>query len=419
MSEKFQTVRGMRDFLPEQMRKKQWIEDTCRRVFEKYGFEPLQTPIIEDFGLLAKKGSGGEAVKEEIYYFKDKKNRELGLRFDLTVPLGRVVANNPTLPKPFKRYQIATVYRYDRPQAKRYREFTQADIDTVGSNNILTDFEFIAVAAEIMQQLKLNFYITVSSRTLLEEIAKACSVKPEQIVDCFRCLDKLDKIGENGVKEELKKCNIDSKILSLLKENNLEKIKSKVENQKPVLEMKKLFELVNQSGLEKVVKLDLSLARGLEYYTGPVFEVKIDNGPSVGGGGRYDKLVELYGGQATPATGISFGVDRLVDALEEKISIPSNAQVLVMAFSPAQQGMALQTAQDLRKIGVNTELDLMERSVSKNSDFAKKKGVRFLVIIGEIEAQKGIVSVKDLKENKQFELKSNSSELEKLKEMMG
>src|SRR3989344_5611132 len=193
MASKFQTVRGMRDFLPADCRKKKQVEAVCREVFASFGFEPLQTPVVEPFELLSAKGSAGEAIKDEVYWFKDKGDREVGLRFDLTVPLGRVVASNPQLPKPFKRYQIGTVYRYDRPQAKRYREFTQADVDILGTGSMLAEFECIAIASEIMQELNLNFYITLNSRPLLEEIAKACSVKPEQMKDCFRCLDKLDK----------------------------------------------------------------------------------------------------------------------------------------------------------------------------------------------------------------------------------
>src|SRR3989344_3246992 len=158
----FNVVKGMRDFLPEQAKKKQFIEDTCRRIFERYGFEPLQSPVLEDFALLAAKGSGGEAIKDEIYYFKDKGDRELGLRYDLTVPLARIVASNPVLTKPFRRYCISTVYRYDRPQAKRYREFTQADIDIVGAKSGLADFECVQIAAEMLAALGIEFRIRVN-----------------------------------------------------------------------------------------------------------------------------------------------------------------------------------------------------------------------------------------------------------------
>src|SRR3989344_3613009 len=172
----YQTVRGMRDFLPEQAKKKQFIEDTCRRIFERYGFEPLQSPVLEDFALLSAKGSGGEAIKEEIYYFKDKGDRELGMRYDLTVPLCRIVATNPQLQRPFKRYCIGTVYRYDRPQAKRYREFTQADVDIVGPKTALADFECLQVAADVMRWLGLEFKIKINNRMLLEELTQKCGV---------------------------------------------------------------------------------------------------------------------------------------------------------------------------------------------------------------------------------------------------
>src|SRR3989338_2951267 len=186
---KFQTVRGMRDFLPEQMKKKQFIEDFIRKIFESYGYEPLQTPIVEEFGLLSAKGSGGEAVKEEIYYLKDKSERELGLRYDLTVPLGRVVASNPTLGRPFRRYCIGTVYRYDKPGAMRYREFTQADADIIGSTSVLADFECLQMYCDAMRGLGLAFKVKVNNRALLEDLAAKCGVPADKIKDCFRSID--------------------------------------------------------------------------------------------------------------------------------------------------------------------------------------------------------------------------------------
>ncbi|MFH0954774.1 MAG: histidine--tRNA ligase [Candidatus Micrarchaeota archaeon] len=420
MTEKFQTVRGMRDFLPDQMRVKQSIEDTCRNVFESFGFEPLQTPIVEDFGLLAKKGSGGEAIKNEIYYFKDKSDRELGLRFDLTVPLGRVIASNSTLPKPFKRYQIGTVYRYDRPQAGRYREFTQCDVDIIGAAGILADFECLQIGCKVMQELQIDYWVVLNSRPLLEELAFSCGVPKEKIADCFRSIDKLDKIGEKEVEEELKQCGIGKKILGVLKEKDLKKIKAVLKNKKPMEEMEKLLELVKQNNLTEAVKLDLSLARGLEYYTGFVFEIKTKQGPSVGGGGRYDKLVELYGGQATPATGISFGVDRLLDVLEKQNKkVPPKSRVLVMAFTEKQSALALKAADAFRQAGINAEFDLLSRNVSKNSEYCQKKGIRFLAIIGENEEKKGTVTVKDLQKKGQFDLPNSLVGLSKLLEMMG
>jgi histidyl-tRNA synthetase len=415
--EKFQTVRGMQDFLPERAEKKQWIEDICRKVFESYGFQPLETPIVEDFGLLSAKGSGGEAIKEEIYYFKDKSERELGLRFDLTVPLARVVAANPQLPKPFKRYQIGTVYRYDRPGERRYREFTQADWDIVGSDSMLADFETIAVAVDAMQALgfkKGEFAVKINNRKLLEEIALCCSVEKDRIVDCFRSIDKLEKIGKQGVEKELQQKGIKTQILGQLEGGSLEKLK--LQNTAPLQEMKELLKLLKENDLENFVSLDLSLARGLEYYTGMVFEVCVKGSPSVGGGGRYDNLIELYGGAKTPAVGCSFGVERLLEALEKKLQPKSRTKLFIAPVGEKCVEKCLQIAAKIRQSGVSCEMDLMNRGIGKNIQYADKKGIAFVAIIGEDELKEKSITVKNLKSGKQKKIKI--SELKKLKNLI-
>ncbi len=417
MSEKFQTVRGMSDLLTKQMMKKQYLEDLCRSVFEKYGFQPIQTPIVEDFALLAKKGSGGEAIKEEIYYFKDKSERELGLRFDLTVPFARILAANPQLPKPFKRYQIERVYRYDRPGAQRYREFTQADIDIAGVQSVLADFEIIAIAIEIFEKLETNFYIKLNNKKLLEEIALACNVKEENVKSCLRSIDKLDKIGWSGIEKELNDKKIDSKILNVLKENNLEKIEKILKEKTGFEELQNLINLLKKEKLEKFAKVDLSLARGLEYYTGNVFEAIAEGKFSCGGGGRYDKLVENYGGQSTPAIGFSFGIDRILDVLEEKQKIPgtSKTQIFIAPVNGTGREKVLEICQKIRKLGLNVEMDLMQRSISKSLDYCDKQKIPLVIMIGENEIQQQELTIKEMKTGKQSKLKF--SELEKLKEL--
>ncbi|MDD5163115.1 MAG: histidine--tRNA ligase [Candidatus ainarchaeum sp.] len=414
---KFQTVRGMRDFLPEQAKKKQAIEDLIRKEFEAYGFEPLETPIVEDFGLLAAKGSAGEAIKEEIYYFKDKSERELGLRFDLTVPLARVIASNPQLAKPFKRYQIGPVYRYDRPGAKRYRSFTQADIDTVGSASVLADFECIAIACNIMKKLGLKFFIRVSNKALLEQIGLACGIKNEQLADCFRSIDKFEKIGKEGVAKELEEKGISTKILEIIKENDLKKIEKIIKDKKGLNELKELFDYSEKAGILKFVKFDASLARGLEYYTGNVFEVSCEE-ISVGGGGRYDRLIETYGGPSTPAVGISFGIDRLIDCLEGKEIAVQKTQLLVIPIGEEAAKESLKIAKELRSAGLNIENDLMQRNLQKNMDYANKKKIPFVAIIGENELKQGELLLKNMQSGKQekIRLKELSKLAEKIKQ---
>ncbi len=408
----------MQDFLPEKATKKQWIEDTCRRVFESYGFAPLETPVVEDFALLAAKGSGGEAIKEEIYYFKDKSERELGLRFDLTVPLARVIATNQQLPKPFKRYQIGTVYRYDRPGERRYRGFTQADWDIVGSASLLADFETIAVAVDAMQALgfkKGEFAVKINNRELLGEIALSCGVEKGKVVECFRSIDKLEKIGKQGVEKELQQKGIKTQILGQLESGKLGKLK--LQNTAPLQEMKKLLKLLKENGLGKFVSPDLCLARGLEYYTGMVFEVCVKGSPSVGGGGRYDKLIELYGGQPTPAVGGSFGVERLLDCLEKRLVPESKTKLFIAPVGEKCVEKCLQIAAKIRALGVSCEMDLMNRGIGKNIQYADKKGIPFVAIIGEDELKQKAMTLKNLKTGKQRKIKlSGLSELKKIME---
>ncbi len=413
----FKTVRGMQDFLPERAAKKKWIEDTCRRVFESYGFRPFETPIVEEFELLAKKGGAGEAIKEEIYYFKDKSKRELGLRFDLTVPLGRVVASNPQLPRPFKRYAIGRVYRYDRPQAKRWREFTQADFDILGSDSPLADFEILSVAIDVMRALgfrESEFKVKINSRPLLQEIAICCGVENKKIVDCFRCIDKLDKIGKKGVEKELKQKGIKTQILGQLSVKNPENLKLK--NPSPLKEIMGLLRLLKKSKLDRFVELDLSLARGLEYYTGMVAEVTVANSPSVGGGGRYDKLIESYGGKPTPAVGCSFGVERLLDSLGGRIKPKASAALFLIPVGDRAVEEAIGIASKIRVLGVNCEMDLMNRGIGKNIQYADKMGIPFVAILGETELKERALTIKDLKSGKQQKVKL--ADLAKLKKLV-
>ncbi len=412
----FKTVRGMRDFLPEKMKKKQFIEDTIRKVFEKYGYEPLQSPVVEEFELLSAKGSGGEAIKDEIYYFKDKGDRELGLRYDMTVPLARIVATNPALPRPFKRYVIGQVYRYDRPQAKRYREFTQADWDIIGVKSVLADFEVVQVAVDLMRSLGFEFTIKVNNRMVLEELALKMNVKKEQIKDAFRSIDKLDKIGEKGVREEFKEKGIDDSILEQIFVNSFDEVKARIGESESIKELEQLLELAKDNKY-KEVKFELSLARGLEYYTGVVFEISINQGPSVAGGGRYDKLVGLYGGQDSPAVGCSFGVDRLYDALEEQLLIGSNTDVFIIPMGEKAGYFSTKLAAKIRNSGFGVELDLAGRNFKKNFEYVQKKGIEFVIVVGDDELKSGKFKVKDMntKEEKEFTLEDISDFVEMVK----
>jgi len=414
MPEKFQPPKGTKDFLPEEAGRVQLVCDTIRKVYEKYGFAPLDTPAFENFELLSAKGAG-ESVRNEIYNFKDKGGRELGLRFDFTVPLGRVVANNPNLPKPFKRYQIGKVWRYDNPQALRYREFLQADIDTVGSAAMLADAECVAAVCECLQTLGIkDFFVRVNNRKLLDEIFESAGVAKEKIFDVFRIVDKMDKIGAEGVRVELEKNNFDSKkILPVLK-MDLEEIEKKFENSAGLRELKEFFKFSKALGIEKFLKFDISLVRGLDYYTGPVFEISIGKAKvSCGAGGRYDNLVRAFGGQDLPATGISIGVSRVVAVMEEERLFKNFEQkkIFVAVVNDFVRQDAIKVCRKIHEAGKICSIDLTGKSLGKQFEFAAAGNFNFVAIVGPEEMKKNSVKIRDMKTGAEKNVKI--SELEK------
>lgn len=401
----FQPPRGTRDKKPEEMIRYQYVLDIVRRIFEKYGFDPLDTPAFEEWALLSAKSGGGEEIKDEIYYFVDKSDRELGLRFDFTVPLARFVANNPDIPKPLRRYQIGPVWRYDRPGALRWREFIQADIDIVGSTSMEADADCIRCFCEIFSALGFrDFVIRINNRKIIEEVVRSINV--ENVTDVFRAIDKLEKTGEEEVKKELLENNIPEAkadiILGFIKKP-LDEIS--LNNKEGVEEVKRIVALLND--YKDNVRIDLSLVRGLEYYTGPVFEVSVGADVSVGGGGRYDDLVKLYGGKDTPATGISIGVDRLVAVMREKemFSLPKTmTKVFVVSVNDSIKQEARRVANELRNMDISSEYDLMSRSLSKQLDYVNARGIPFAIVIGEKEFQSRKAKLRNMESGKEQEV---------------
>ena len=406
----YQTVRGMRDFLPEDMRKREYVFGVARTIFKRYGFQLMETPAVEYFELLSRKGGGGEDIKKELYYFKDQSDRELGLRFDLTVPTARVVASNPNLPKPFKRMMLGRVWRYDRPGAGRYREFWQADIDTFGSESALADAECLAAVCDVMEELGFkDFKVRVNNRKLLEGLALLCGFREKEMVDVFRSLDKLDKIGRDGVERELAEkgfeANVTKKLLDATELNGklvdvLKQIKPLGKNELMTRGITELTELVRfTQTFEKKIIVDLSLARGLDYYTGNVFEGAVEGGKwSVAGGGRYDNLVERYGGRPTPATGMSIGIERVIQLMDERglFSEAPQELIYVAPVNDKVRDKALEITQKLRAAGIPTETDLMGRKLAKQFAYADSIGTKKVVIIGPKDLENGKVTVRDM-----------------------
>ncbi len=407
----FQTPRGTRDFLPQDMAKRQFIIDTARKVFEQWGFDPLDTPAFEEFGLLTAKS--GQAIKDEVYYFKDKSDRELGLRFDFTVPLARVIVNNPDIPKPFRRYQIGPVWRYDRPGASRYREFWQADVDIIGASTIDADAEVVACACETIKKIGLsNFRIRVNNRKLISSLLESLGEKSS---DVLRIVDKLDKIGEEGVIQEMKEKGIKKidEILKLVKTRDLEKISPKDEKGSQGLEeIEKLLKKLNTLGFSAT--FDMSLVRGLDYYTGNVFEICLDT-MAITAGGRYDNMIEQLGGKATPAVGISLGVDRLANLVQLDFG-RTKVNVFVACVNEKAKAKCAEIVKQLRDLGINAEYDVMDRPLGKQLQYVNAKGIKFSIVIGDNEMKSGVVKIRNMISGNEREVELRS--LQKIRDIV-
>jgi histidyl-tRNA synthetase len=415
----FQPARGTRDFLPEEMRKRNWVQDNIRSVFEAYGYGPLGTPVFESWDML--KIKSGEDIVNQIYYFKDKSGRELGLRFEWTASLARVVASHRELPKPFKRYAIGPVWRYERPSEMSRREFWQMDVDIVGVSDPIADTEVLSVAVDCLRKIGFEgFVIRLNDRRLLESLIRAAEMPTDRYLNIFRAVDKRDKIGDEGVIEELEKIGAPRDAserlldLALMKgdpKETLEKTRASIgddaQGQIACNSLSAIVDYAESFGIAPYIIVDLGLARGLDYYTGPVFEVYAEGyegAGSIAGGGRYDDLVETFGGEPTPMTGISMGIHRLVTLLEKMEVFKGQdlgPKVYVAIASDAVRSNAISIAQDLRREGVQTELDLLSRGLRKQLDNANRKGFRKVVIVGERELKEGCISIRDMKTSEQ------------------
>src|SRR3954471_2212435 len=327
MAKKYETPKGTRDYLPTDMRTRRAVFDRLRRYFELYGFEELDTPAFEYLEVLTLK-SGAQA-ENEIYSFVDKGERKLGLRFDLTSSTGRVAASYTEIPRPIYRYQIGKGWRYDRPQAGRYREFYQADADILGSYSTDCEVELLLMATEVLKGFDLPEYqLVVNNRKILEAQVRVSGIPPEKKADALRALDKLHKIEKDGVRDEFVKYGLTveqfERFFSTIVVDTLEQAKERVaadeKGREGVAELEELFAKAERLGFRQHISFDWTLVRGLDYYTVPIFEAraKSESGfGSFGGGGRYDDLIGLYGGPPQGAVGLSFGVERLIGLMQE------------------------------------------------------------------------------------------------------
>ncbi len=420
-----QIPKGTRDFSPEEKILRDKIVDTLKEVFELYGYAPLDTPILERFDVLASKYAGGAEILKETFKLKDQGNRELGLRYDLTVPLARYVGMNPTIKMPFKRYQIGEVFRDGPVASGRYRQFLQCDVDVVGSSSIATDAEIIALIYVAFCKFDMEVSIKVNNRKLLNDILNYCGIDKSKQENIILSIDKLEKLGINVVKNELKEQKIDDKKINII----LDIINIKGNNQQKISQLKNL--LKNSEGLKEIEDLlsylknlnfegdfDVSLARGLAYYTGTVIETFLKNSnvkSSVCAGGRYDNMIGAFLEKGNyPAVGVSFGVDRIYDELVEKQKSKqkTTTQVYIIPIKTLNESMKI--AQQLRDADINTDIDLMDRGPSKNLEYANSLGIPYVVFVGKKELQENKVKLRDMKSGKE-ELLSINDVIKKLK----
>ena len=427
--------KGTRDYSPEVMVKRNYIFDTIKSVFKLYGYMPLETPAMENLStLMGKYGEEGDKLLFKILNSGDfignipeselleknsvkltNKIAEKGLRYDLTVPFARfVVQHQNELTFPFKRYQIQPVWRADRPQKGRYREFYQCDVDVVGSDSLLHEVELIQMVDEVYRRLKINVRLLINNRKILAGIAEIIGY-PDQLTDITVAIDKMDKIGLENVNAELREKGITEEAIAKLQpildlqgdnEEKLEKLHSILKDSaaglKGVEELTVVFDYIKELGIGTEIKLDLTLARGLSYYTGAIFEVKALDAEigSITGGGRYDDLTGIFGLKNMSGVGISFGADRIFDVMNQLDLFPKDntttTQILFVNFGIKEERYCLPLLKELRAAGINAEIYPEAAKMKKQMGYADKKGIPFVALVGENEMQEGVVSLKNM-----------------------
>ena len=443
MPSKTQPARGMRDFLPEDVRKREYVIGVIKEVYERYGFEPLETPAVENIETLT--GKYGEEGNQLIFKILKRGVHEgtgeadLALRYDLTVPLARVVAEyRDKLPKFFKRYQIQPVWRADRPARGRYREFYQCDVDVLGSRSMIVEAEICAAASEVLVKLGFtDFCMRLNHRKALTGILAVAGVALDKHEAALIALDKLDKIGVEGVKKEFAARGIDERagdrLLAFFSDlNSLEHAAEIVAGERAqqalnkavlgrivefvqdnemgavaVAELQSIMTYTEAMGIADRIKIDPSIARGLSYYTGAIMEINVkDLAGSLAGGGRYDNLVGMFLGQDIPACGLSLGLERILVVMSERGMFPphidsSPADVMVAIWNKESVVESMKLAQELRAAGLRVDLYPDADKLGKQFKYASALGVPFVAVLGEEEQAKGEVALKNMRSGEQ------------------
>jgi len=427
--------KGTRDFTPKQTMRRNYIFDTIKKVFIKYGFQPIETPAMENLATLTGKyGEEGDKLLFKVLNngdFLSKANTDAleskdstklipsiskrGLRYDLTVPFARfVVMNQNELAFPFKRYQIQPVWRADRPQKGRYQEFYQCDVDVVGSDSLVFEAELTQIYDEVFAALNVDVEIKINNRKVLAGMAEAAGIA-DQFMDMTIAIDKLDKVGMRGVRKEMASKGISEKAMDkveqMLKVNSVEALKPLFADseigQKGLEELSEVFEYLSMGKVKNKVIFDVTLARGLNYYTGCIFEVKADTITypnlkmgSIGGGGRYDDLTGGFGMKDMSGVGVSFGAERIYDVMEELQLFPEaveqNLQAIFIAFDEATFKYAFRCLNQVRAAGINTEIYPEPTKMKKQMKYANARNVPYVILVGSQEMESGELSFKNM-----------------------
>jgi histidyl-tRNA synthetase len=435
--------KGTRDFGPSDVYKRQYIFNTIKHNFQLFGYQPIETPSMESIQTLTGKyGDEGdqlifkilnsrinESQKKDLLRqkFEESLNApinseeltEKALRYDLTVPFARyVVMHQNDITFPFKRYQIQPVWRADKPQKGRYREFYQCDADVIGSNSLLNELELMAMMDKSFKELNIPVILKINNRKILSAIADV-SKQPEKLIDITVAIDKLDKIGKDGVITELKTKGVSEEAITTIEpiidftgtnEQKIQKLKDLLGNtetgKKGIEELSYLLENIALIGLKHIsLELDITLARGLNYYTGTIFEAKANAGtftPSILGGGRYDDLTGVFGLKNMSGVGISFGIDRIFDVMNElqlfpeQVSKPTATKVMFVNFGTEEEKFCLTLCNEFRNHNINTEIYPEAKKIQKQFEYADKKGIPFVCVIGSDEMSSGVFTLKDL-----------------------
>ncbi len=416
---KLELAKGTRDFSPEEKIARDKIMVVLREVCELYGFNPMETPIIERYETLSAKFAAGDEsdAMKETFKLEDQGGRKLGLRFDLTVPFSRYMAMNKGMKKPFKKYMYGEVFRDGPIKTGRYRQFTQFDPDVVGCKSMVADAEVLALAETAFTKLGFKFFIELNNKKVLDGLMEDAGISKEECFNVLVSVDKLKKIGEDGVKKELEEKGYDEKVITKIlssfvkgKDNRetlekLKKIMKSEEGKEGLKEVEDLFNFMECFGVSNVV-FEPSLARGLNYYTGTIFEVFLKDSKiksSVAGGGRFDELIGNYmgGSEEFPAVGFAFGVDVIIEAMREKSKFERKSVVdlFVIPIKCFEEGLKLVT--EFRKEGVRADIDLLDRNMSKIMKYVDSYSIPFVVFVGEEELKKKKVKLKEMSTGKE------------------